>query len=378
LKILDRYILKRFLSTFFFVVLVLLAIICVIDLTEKMDKYTKNNLSGGEILSYYLDFLPWIGGLVTPITVFIAAVYVCARMAGHTEVIAILSSGVSFKRLLFPYFMGAFLIAALSFWFNGWLIPNSNKDRLAFEMQYLKGKFYFDRRNIHIQVTPNTYLYMQNYNNTINTGYYFTIEKFDSLRLVEKLTASRIVWDSVKQKWTMHDWKIRKVDAVFESSVFPENQRFSEYDKRVRSGDSLKTGATLDTALVINPKEFENDYRKFDGMTITELHMYIDRLRSRGSSGVELYEVELYTRYASPFTIFILTFMGVIVSSRKSRGGTGVQIALGFALSFLFILFFILFRTFAEAGSMPPAFSVWIPNLLFAGISMLMYKYVPR
>jgi lipopolysaccharide export system permease protein len=299
-------------------------------------------------------------------------------MAGHTEVIAILSSGVSFKRLLFPYFMGAFLIAALSFWFNGWLIPNSNKDRLAFEMQYLKGKFYFDKRNIHIQVTPNTYLYMQNYNNTINTGYYFTIEKFDSLRLVEKLTASRIVWDSVKQKWTMHDWKIRKVDAVFESSVLPENQRFSEYDKRVRSGDSLKTGATLDTALVINPKEFENDYRKFDGMTITELHMYIDRLRSRGSSGVELYEVELYTRYASPFTIFILTFMGVIVSARKSRGGTGVQIALGFALSFLFILFFILFRTFAEAGSMPPAFSVWIPNLLFAGISMLMYKYVPR
>ncbi|MCU0383198.1 MAG: LptF/LptG family permease, partial [Cyclobacteriaceae bacterium] len=188
MKILDRYILKRFLSTFFFVVLVLLAIICVIDLTEKMDKYTKNNLSGLEILSYYLDFLPWIGGLVTPITVFIATVYVCARMAGHTEVIAILSSGVSFKRLLFPYFLGALLIASISFWFNGWVIPNSNKDRLSFEMQYLKGKFYFDKRNIHIQVTPNTYLYMQNYNNTINTGYYFTIEKFDSLRLVEKLT----------------------------------------------------------------------------------------------------------------------------------------------------------------------------------------------
>jgi lipopolysaccharide export system permease protein len=378
LKILDRYILKRFLSTFFFVVLVLLAIICVIDLTEKMDKYTKNNLSGSEILSYYLDFLPWIGGLVTPITVFIATVYVCARMAGHTEVIAILSSGVSFKRLLFPYFLGALLIASISFWFNGWVIPNSNKDRLSFEMQYLKGKFYFDKRNIHIQVTPNTYLYIQNYNNTINTGYYFTIEKFDSLRLVEKLTASRIVWDSVKQKWTLHDWKIRRIDAVFESNTFPEKQRFAEYSKTVRSADSLKSGATLDTALVINPKEFENDYRKFDGMTISELHMYIDRLRSRGSSGVELYEVELYTRYASPFTIFILTFMGVIVSSRKSRGGTGVQIALGFALSFLFILFFILFRTFAEAGSMPPAFSVWIPNLLFAGISALMYKYVPR
>jgi lipopolysaccharide export system permease protein len=378
LKILDRYILKKFLSTFFFVVLVLLAIICVIDLTEKMDKYTKNNLSGAEILSYYLDFLPWIGGLVAPITVFIATVYVCARMAGHTEVIAILSSGVSFKRMLYPYFLGALLIASISFWFNGWIIPNSNKDRLAFEVQYFKGKYYFDKRNIHIQVSSDTYLYMQNYNNTINTGYYFTIEKFDSLRLVEKLTASRIVWDTTKQKWTLHDWKIRKIDAVFESNDNPEQTQFVNQSKRVFSRDSLRKGATLDTALVINPKEFENDYRKFDGMTISELHMYIDRLRSRGSSGVELYEVELYTRYASPFTIFILTFMGVIVSSRKSRGGTGVQIALGFALSFLFILFFILFRTFAEAGSMPPAFSVWIPNLIFAGISFLMYKYVPR
>lgn len=192
MKLIDQYILKRFLSTFFFVVLILLSIICVIDLTEKMDKYTKSSLSGGQILGYYMDFLPWVGGLVTPITVFIATVYVCARMAGQTEVIAILSSGVSFRRFLFPYFLGALVIAGISFWFNGWLIPNSNKDRLAFELQYLKNKFYFDKRNIHIQVAPDTYLYMQNYNNTINTGYHFSIEKFENLRLTEKLTANRI------------------------------------------------------------------------------------------------------------------------------------------------------------------------------------------
>jgi lipopolysaccharide export system permease protein len=378
MKLLDQYILKRFLSTFFFVVLILLAIICVIDLTEKMDKYTKNALSGGQILSYYLDFLPWVGGLVTPITVFIATVYVCARMAGHTEVIAILSSGVSFRRMLVPYFMGAFIIAGISFWFNGWLIPNSNKDRLAFELQYLKNKYYFDKRNIHIQVAPNVYLYMHTYNNTVHTGYNFSIEKFENLRLTEKLTASRIEWDSTKQKWRLQDWEIRKVDGVFETPVSPEAVPGFETTKQVTLNEQVQKGSQMDTTLVISPKEFESDYRKFDGMTISELDEYVETLRARGSTGVEAYEVEYHTRFSSPFTIFILMFMGVIVSSRKSRGGTGLQIALGFALSFIFILFFMLFRTFAEAGSTPPQISVWIPNIVFAIISGFMYKYVPR
>jgi lipopolysaccharide export system permease protein len=377
-KLLDKYILKRFLSTFFFVVLILLAIICVIDLTEKMDKYTKNALSGGQILSYYLDFLPWVGGLVTPITVFIATVYVCARMAGHTEVIAILSSGVSFRRMLVPYFVGASIIAGISFWFNGWLIPNSNKDRLAFELQYLKSKYYFDKRNIHIQVAPDVYLYMNTYNNTVHTGYNFSIEKFEDLRLKEKLTASRIEWDSVKQKWRLHDWEIRKVDGVFETPARPEAASGFETTRQVTLREDVQKGTQIDTTLVISPKEFESDYRKFDGMTISELDEYVDTLRARGSTGVEAYEVELHTRFSSPFTIFILTFMGVIVSARKSRGGTGLQIALGFALSFLYILFFMLFRTFAEAGSTPPQISVWIPNIIFAVISGFMYKYVPR
>lgn len=378
MKLIDKYILKRFLSTFFFVVLILLAIICVIDLTEKMDKYTKNALSAGQILNYYLDFLPWVGGLVTPITVFIATVYVCARMAGHTEVIAILSSGVSFRRFLLPYFMGAAFIAGLSFWFNGWLIPNSNKDRLAFELQYLKNKFYFDKRNIHIQVAPDVYLYMNTYNNSTNTGYNFTLERFENLRLVEKLTANRIEWDSTKQKWTMHDWQVRKVDGIFEPTSITDSTDSAPAGQPSVVSNVTQKGVTADTTLVITPKEFESDYRKFDGMTISELDEYIDTLRARGSTGVEMYEVELHTRYSSPFTIFILTFMGVIVSARKSRGGTGVQIALGFALSFLFILFFILFRTFAENGSTPPQISVWIPNIIFGIISGIMYKYVPR
>jgi lipopolysaccharide export system permease protein len=378
MKLLDQYILKRFLTTFFFVVLILLAVITVIDLTDKMDKFAKAGVSSSQIAGYYLDYLYWIGSMITPITIFIATVYVCAQMAGRTEVIAILSAGVSFKRFLVPFFIGASFVAAMTFILTGWIIPNSNKSRLAFEVQYLKTKFYYDKRNVHIQVAPDVYLYLQSYNNTSNVGYHFSIERFENKRLVEKLTANRIEWDTAKLKWTLKDYQIRKIDRIFETASLPESTPGFETSKRALTRDSLVTGATLDTALVIHPKEFESDYRKFDGMTLPELDRYIDTLKSRGSAGVESYQVEKYSRYTLPFTIFILVFMGVIVSSRKSRGGTGLQIALGFALSFIFILFFTLFRTYAEAGAAPAWIAVWIPNIIFAIISLGMYKYVPR
>jgi lipopolysaccharide export system permease protein len=384
MKLIDKYILKQFLSTFFFVVLILLSVVSIIDMTDKMDKFAKAGLKGIDILGYYADYLPWIGSLITPITIFIATVYVCARMAGRTEIIAILSSGVSFRRMLVPYFIGAFVVALISFILNGWIIPNSNKSRLAFEVQYLKGKFYYDKRNIHIQVAPDIYLYLQSYNNTSNTGYHFTMERFDNNKLVEKFTGNRIEWDSVIQKWHVRDYKIKRVDAIFETTRAKSSaSRFKGTGKgtkeKIVNGKVLEEeGLTIDTALVIHPKEFESDYRKHDGMTMGELDNYINTLKARGSAGVELYQVEKYTRYAYPFTVFILVFMGVIVSSRKSRGGTGVQIAIGFVLSFLFILFFTLFRTFAENGQWPPQISVWVPNIIFGTLSLIMYKYVPR
>src|SRR5690606_24321537 len=305
----------------------------------------------------------------------------CSRLAAHSEIIAMLSAGISFKRTLVPYFIGASIVAAISFVLNGWIIPDSNKSRLAFELEYLQNKYYFNQRNIHMQVAPETYMYMQSYQNITRTGYHFTLERFDDNRLVEKLTANRVTWDTVKQKWTLYEWKLKHVDSVFEASL----RRVSSNDTEGMSPTtteipqlSEKSGKSLDTALVIHPQEFESDYRKYDGMTLNELDDHIRNLRSRGSAGVEVYEVEKYTRYAHTFTIFILVFMGVIVSSRKSRGGTGLQIALGFLLSFLFIIFFMLFRTFAETGSMPPQISVWIPNIIFALIALAMYKYVPR
>src|SRR5690606_38040299 len=210
---------------------------------------------------------------------------------------------------------------------NGWIIPNSNKTRLAFELQYLQNKYYFNQRNVHIQVEPETYMYMQSYQNNTRTGYHFTLERFNNNRLIEKLTANRITWDSLKQKWTLYEWKLKQVDSVFEASARKKagGAEGTIPATSVSRRAAVETsGRTLDTALIIHPQEFESDYRKYDGMTLDELDDYIKTLRARGSAGVEVYEVEKYTRYAHTFTIFILVFMGVIVSSRKSRGGTGL------------------------------------------------------
>lgn len=366
MKILDRYILKQYLVTFVFAIALLLAIVTVIDYTEKTDKYAQANLTATQVLGYYTDFIPWVAGLVTPLTAFIAVVFVTSRLAVRTEIIAALSSGVSFRRLLIPYFAGAFIIAAASFYLNGWVIPNSNKTRLAFEVQYLKKSAANNLRNIHLQLDRNIYFYMQSYNTLSKRGFQLVLERFDNNRMVERLTANRIQWDTTKNTWVLQDWKRIRVDEIFTQTGQATDAQLSE------------SGMSLDTALAIHPKEFENDYRKYDGLTINELNEYIKVLRSRGSAGIEVYEVEKYTRYASPFSIFVLTFLGVIVSAKKSRGGTGFQIALGFVLSFIFILFFILFRSFAEAGSLPPYISVWIPALVFGTIALFLYRYVPR
>jgi lipopolysaccharide export system permease protein len=366
MKLLDRYILVKILSTFFFVLLILVAIIVVIDLTEKIDKFTQNNLSTLAILGYYLDFVPWIAGLISPIIVFIAIVYVTGRLAAHTEIIAMLSAGISFPRLLLPYFVGALIIGGITFVLNGWVIPQSNKTRLDFELTYFKNRPYYDRSNIHLQIEPNVIMFIQNYNTQNNIGYQFTLERFDENRLVEKLTSENITWDTTKRTWHLKMWKRKFVD-----SMFLVRSNAAMFDLRT-------SGTDLDTALNIKPVEFENEEGKYDGMTIPELSEHIKKLRFRGATGVETYEVERHIRFAAPFTIFVLVFMGVLVSARKSRGGTGFQIVMGFILAFIFLIFFLLTRTFAETGALPPFLAAWLPNITFAIIAAFMYRYVPR
>lgn len=357
MKIIDRFILKKFLSSFVFVVLILVAIICVIDITEKNDDFIKNELEFRQIAGYYLDFMPFVANLLTPITVFIATVFVTAKLAGHTEIIAILSSGISFKRMMLPYFIGACIIAAVSFYLTGWVIPDSNKSRVAFEVEFIKKPFNYSERDIHIKIAPESYLYMENYNNHANVGYKLTLETIRGTELINKLSAKRMEWQDSTQNWKIRNWTLREFNG-FEETV--------------------QNGVEMDTTLRIRPKDFASTYRLEESLTIPELNEYIAELRNRGADDTEIYLIEKYVRYTSPFSVLILTFIGLIVSARKSRGGTGFQIALGFFIAFIFILFFIMSKSVAQSGAIPPEYAVWLPNIVFSIVGMVMYKTVPR
>ena len=357
MKKLDRLILFTFLKSYFFVVALLISIICVIDFAEKNEKFIKNNLDPGLIGQYYLSFFPYIASFLTPITIFIATVFVTAKMAARTEIVAILSSGVSFPRFFRPYLIGSILIAILSFYLSSWVIPESNKFRLDFEIKYINKPFYVKDRDIHIKTAPEIYLYMESYNNINHSGYKFTIERIKDNKLLTKLSAENLKWNEETSKWTLKDWQVREINGI---------------DEMVYSGEEL------DTALNISPQDFESKHRYQESLTLTELYNYIDELKSRGADDIQIYEVEKQTKYASPFAIIILTFIGVVVSARKVRGGAGFQIALGFLIAFIFILFYVLFKGAAERGSMEPWISIQIPNLIFTGVGLAIYRILPR
>jgi len=357
MKILDRYILKKFLVSYLFVVVILVAVIMVIDITEKSDDFLEHQLKFAQIAGYYLDFVPWIANLITPITVFIATVFVTSKLAGHTEVVAMLSSGISFRRLLVPYLIGATLIAGTSFYLNGWLIPNSDKSRVEFLVTYTQRPFNYSQNNIHLKVAPESYLYLRNYNNHSKVGHAFTLETVRDNEMLEKFSARRVTWDEENAKWKVQDWTLREFDGR------------NEY---------VSKGMEMDTTLNITPKDFENSKYMEQTLTIDELNETIEVLRSRGADNVEVYVVEKYMKYMSPFAIIILTLIGVIVSARKTRGGVGFQIALGFLIAFIFIICFMLSREFALKGVVPPMIGVWLPNMFFTLVALVMYRTVPR
>jgi len=357
IRIIDKFIIKKFLSSYLFVVGILLAVIGVIQITEKNDKIIKNDLSFMEVATYMLDFFPYVGNMITPITTFIAVVFITAKMAGHSEIIALLSSGISFRRLMISYLMGALIIAVINFLFTGWIIPNSNKDRIAFEIQYFENPYHFSDRDVHLKISPTSYFYLESYNDQSKSGFKCTLETIEDHELKEKLYAQRIEWQDSTESWLLKKWQRRKFDGFIEE---------------------FSRGPTLDTVLNITPSDFENDWRLFETLTITELNQHIKTLKSRGADNVVVYEVEKYMRYTSPLTVVLLTFIGLFVSARKARGGTGFQIALGFLISFIYILFFWFSKTFAETGGVHPALAMWIPNLIFSAIGFLLYKTVPR
>lgn len=357
MKILDGYILKKFLKSYVFVVFVIELVVVIIHITENNENFINHELGFGQIAGYYLDYIPHIANMIAPITVFITVVFMTSQLAQHSEIIAILSSGVSFRRLMMPYMMGAIIIAVISFYLGGWVIPDGNKDRVAFELQYLKGTYRYTDQNIHMKISPTTLLYLQSYIVGDNVGVKPTLETIEDGVLLNKVSASKMEWMPETEKWQLKNWEKREISGMEEIFSY---------------------GKVLDTTLQIHPKDFANDYSRFETLTMNELYEHLEKLKMRGADDIEVYEIEKYLRYTAPFAALILTFIGLGVSARKARGGAGFQIALGFLLAFIYIIFFIFSRTSAEAGNIAPIIAIWVPNIIFTIIGLIIYQTVPR
>ncbi len=358
MKILDKYILKKFLNTFFFVVFLMVLVISVIDYTEKTQDFLRHNLSFAEVVSqYYLNYIPFMASTLGPIAVFITVVFVTARLSAHSEITAMLTSGVSLKRLLMPYMMGALLLSILIFLMVGWVTPNSAKKKVAFEIAYIKRPFYYNDKNIHFRTSDSTYVYIESYNNRLKKGYKFTLEKFKNKDLVEKLSSRFIQWDTVKNKWHLDVYSVYTFDG--------KNEHFLSADK-------------LDTNISLTPKYFDNNYNLHETLNIDELNTYIEEQQALGVGNTEQFLHELNERYAYPYAVIILTIMGVMVAVKKSRQGTSFQIAIGFLFAFIYILFAIMSRSIAVAGSLHPSITAWIPNVTFSVVVLTMYFYTTK
>ena len=359
LKILDIYIIKKFLGTFFFSILLIISIAVVFDLYEKLDDFIENDAPVKLVLfEYYLNFIPYFALLFSYLFTFISVIFFTSKMSYNTEIIAILSSGVSFRRMLLPYFISAFIIASLSFVLNNFVIPHANARRLAFEQVYYRDfRRNTDNKNIHMQVRPGMFIYMQTYSEYSRSGYNFTIEKFEENKLVSKLTSPRITWDTTLNKWNIRNYYIRDI---------------------INGKEYITEGEKIDTTIFLTPEDFIRKDNIVDEMNFSELNEYIDQQKLLGSDLVDELLVEKHNRLSFPFSTFILALIGVTLSSKKARGGIGFQIGIGILLSFSYIVFMQFSKQFAIGGNLDPLIASWIPNIIYAIIAIFLYKVAPK
>jgi len=357
--IIDRYIIRKFLSTFFFSIILIMAIAVVLDLSEKIDDFLESNAPVSKIIvDYYFNFIPYFASLFSHLFTFIAVIYFASRMAYNTEFIAILSNGVSFNRILYPYFISALIITGFSFTLNNFVIPHATAKKQAFEDQYYhKSPHVYNERNIHKQISPGVLIYLENYNTYNNSGRFFSIEKYEKGELVSKLLSKDVRWDSTKRKWTVRDYMIRDFTG----------------DKQY-----IKSGKSIDTTLNIDPEEFQRRDNAVEAMNLPELNRFIKRQKMQGASNLREIMIEKQKRFSFPFSTFILTLIGVSVSSKKVKGGIGMQIGIGLLISFSYILFLQFSSQFSISGSLSPFVAAWIPNVLFLVIAIFLYRMAPK
>jgi len=360
IKLIDAYIIRKFLGTFFFSMVLILTIAVVFDFAEKIDNFMEKEAPVRAIIfDYYLNFVPYFATLFAPLFVFIAVIFFTSKMAVNTEIIAILNCGMSFKRMMWPYFLSALIIAIFTFVLTNFVIPQSNLARMVFEDKYYRSS---SRKvtieNIHRMVFKDIYVYMGSFNPLSQRGQNFTIEKFnDSGRLESKLSSSSVTYDTAIHKWTAINYYLREIR---------DNEEI------------ITTGKKIDTTLTINPSDFSRDPGFVGTMTYRELDDYISLLQLQGSDELKLFLIEKHRRFANPFAIFILTLIGVSLSSRKIQGGIGMNIGIGLILSFSYILFLQFASQFSLKGNLGPMLAMWIPNILYSVIAMVLYKMAPK
>lgn len=368
LKILDRYILRRFIGTFVFSITLMLAIFIVFDISEKLQNFLEEKIPVKEIiLEHYLNFIPYYGNLFSPLFTFISVIFFTSKMAYKTEFVAILSSGTSFKRILRPYMIGASLITIMSLILNHFIIPKANKVRIGFEDKYINKGYSTDEINIHRQIAPGTVLYMGSYNNSENTANQVSIEKTINNKQIYMLKAESMKWDSLEKTWNLVNVFERKLIYTVLDSVKPGMSDYVYNESHVFfPNKKIKIDFT--------PRDMQRFQSKIEVLPYFELKQFIIKEKQKGSSRIEFFEVEMYKRTAFPFATFILTIIGVSISSRKIRGGVGLHIALGLVLSCVYILFMHISTTFATTGMAQPLIAVWIPNIIFSFVAFYLYK----
>lgn len=333
--------------------MLIICIVIIFDISEKIDDFLEKEAPIRAIIfDYYFNFVPYFANLFSALFTFISVIFFTSKLAANSEIIAILSSGVSFRRFLFPYFISSLILSIFSFVLINWVIPPANKKRLAFEETYIKNKFRFHDRDIHRQVNPDVFVYLESYNNTYNIGYKFSIEKFEDGKLRSKLISDYVKWDTTKNKWVITNYIIRDF---------------------VDGAEIISNGKKLDTTLNMYPEEFSRRNNVVEAMKLGELNQFIEQEISIGSDNVVMWQIEKHKRLAFPFSTFILTLIGVCLSSRKTRGGIGLNIGLGILLAFSYIMFMQVSTVLATNASMNPLMAVWIPNLLYAAIGIYLY-----
>lgn len=366
IKKLDWYVLKKYFATTFFMVMIFSLISVVIDASEKTDDFVKSGLSTFQIITqYYVGFVPFIISMIFPLMVFIAVIFFTSKMAGRSEIVAVLAGGIRFTRFMRPYITGALLLGGFFWYATQYLIPKANVIRGDFQTRYIDskssyeiGQYYSKGSNFYLRVDTNTYAAFRNYDTTSKTATQgFFMERFNNNQMVYNLRADYIRWDTASRQWELKNVVERNINGLKETQTITPTKKIK---------------------LAVKPTEIRPDKYLKDKMTTPELRQFVRAEELRGSEGLNEYKVELYRRDATPFSVIILTLIGAVVASRKIRGGSGLHLAIGIVTAAIFVVMDKFSLTFSTKGNFPPMLAAWTPNLIFSIVLVWLYRIAPK